>query len=60
PGPAPVAPVAPPARGPAPAASPAPAAPDSIGALLDDVVRQITRPTDQERGLEDLADYLLR
>jgi virulence factor Mce-like protein len=59
--PAGVAPVAPPAAAaPTAPAAPAPAAPGSIGALLDDVLRQVTGPTDRERGLEDLAGYLLR
>lgn len=55
--PGPVVPLAPPA--PAPAPAPRRAAPGSIGALLDDVVREIVRPTDRERGLEGLAGYLL-
>jgi hypothetical protein len=56
-----VSPAAPRGSAPAPpAAPPAPPAPGSIGALLDDVLRQVTGPTDRERGLEDLAGYLLR
>jgi phospholipid/cholesterol/gamma-HCH transport system substrate-binding protein len=55
--PAPVAP-APPAPSPRGPAAPRPA--PTIEGLLDDVVRSITGPTEAERGLEDLAGYLLR
>jgi virulence factor Mce-like protein len=58
--PAPVARTAPPASGPTAPVAPSAPAPGSIGALLDDVLRQVTRPTPSDRSLEDIAGYLLR